>query len=307
MAGRRGVDSGPDHAAPDGGAGRVGPADGVPSGSVRKARGRGQPRARGAARGEGEPPRVRDLPAPRRSEGAIGPLFRRVFAWPYRLALAGLHRAGLRPWQLTVLSLAANAVVGWLVLTGRLFLPGLLLIVAGLLDIFDGGLARLRGEASRAGAFLDSVIDRASDLILLGCLFWALSGRGGRLAPALALSSLVASLLVSHVRAEAEALGLTLTKGIVQRLERYVLLMVGFTAPGALVPVLAVITATGAATVGQRAVTAWRQLGAPAPGPGRQSGSPGPGGEGPRPSHPEGEGSRPRPSHPEAEGPGQKE
>src|SRR5207237_7552131 len=104
------------------------------------------------------------------AKGMTAPLFRIVFAWPYRLGLKGLHAAGFRPWQLTGLSLVANAVIGWLILSGRLFISGLLLIAAGLLDIFDGGLARLRGEESRWGAFLDSVVDRASDIILFGCI-----------------------------------------------------------------------------------------------------------------------------------------
>src|SRR5256712_10170757 len=89
------------------------------------------------AMAKGDPPRVRDLPAPRRSESAIGPLFRTVFKWPYRVGLAGLYRAGLRPWQLTFLSLATNGLIGWLLVTGERFVPGLLLILAGLLDIFD--------------------------------------------------------------------------------------------------------------------------------------------------------------------------
>jgi CDP-diacylglycerol--glycerol-3-phosphate 3-phosphatidyltransferase len=205
-------------------------------------------------------PRVRDLPAPRRSPSAIGPLFRSVFKWPYRVALAGLYRAGLRPWQLTVLSLLANAVIGWLLVTGRFFVSGLLLMVAGVLDILDGGLARLRGEDSRAGAFLDSVVDRVSDLILFGALFWSLAGQGHRLAAAFALSSLIVSLLVSHIRAEGEAMSLSLSEGIFQRLERYVMLMIGLTAPGALVPVLMILTALGGLTIVQRAVSAWRQL-----------------------------------------------
>ena len=235
------------------------------------ASGRDEPaEARGEARGA---PRVRDLPAPRRSQSVIGPLFRSVFKWPYRLGLAGLFRAGLRPWQLTALSLLANAVIGWLIVMGHFFVSGLLLSVAGLLDIFDGGLARLRGEASRAGAFLDSVIDRVSDLILFGCLFWALAGQDRRLAAGLALSSLIVSLLVSHIRAEGEAMGLSLTEGAFQRLERYVMLMIGLTAPGALVPVLIILTALGAFTVLQRAASAWRQLGEPGASEGaRQNG-----------------------------------
>lgn len=211
-------------------------------------------------RGHGNAPRVRDLPAPRRTESAIGPLFRSVFKWPYRVALAGLYRAGFRPWQLTALSLLANALIGWLLVTGRFFIPGLLLMLAGLFDIFDGGLARLRGEASRAGAFLDSVVDRVSDFILFGSLFWALAGQGHRLAAAFALSSLIVSLLVSHIRAEGEAMGLSLTEGVFQRLERYVMLIIGLTAPGALVPVLVILTALGGFTVIQRGASAWRQL-----------------------------------------------
>ena len=207
-----------------------------------------------------DPPRVRDLPAPRRNQSFIGPLFRRVFAWPYRLALAGLYRAGFRGWHLTMLSLATNAAIGWLLISGRFLVSGLLLMVAGLFDIFDGGVARLRGEAGPAGAFLDSVIDRICDVILFGCLFWALAGQGHRVAAALALSSLLLALLVSYIRAEAESVGLTLTEGLMQRLERYVALMIGLTAPGALLPILVVLTGLGGLTALQRAASAWRQL-----------------------------------------------
>jgi CDP-diacylglycerol--glycerol-3-phosphate 3-phosphatidyltransferase len=217
-------------------------------------------RAHRPARHEGDLPHVRDLPKPRESSGAIAPLFRTVFAWPYRIALLGLYRAGLLPWQLTLLSLVTNGVIGWLLVTGRRFLPGVLLLVAGVLDIFDGGLARLRGTAGRAGAFLDSVVDRVSDVILFGCLFWSLAGQGHRLSAALALAGLLVTLTVSHVRAEAEAVGLSLTEGFLQRLERYVLLMIGLTAPGTLLPVLFVLTALGGLTVIQRIGSAWRQL-----------------------------------------------
>jgi CDP-diacylglycerol--glycerol-3-phosphate 3-phosphatidyltransferase len=209
----------------------------------------------------GDAPRMRDLPKPRRSPSFIGPLFRTLFAWPYRFALAGLFRAGLHPWQLTLLSVLATGVGGWLIVTGRFLVAGLMLLVSGLLDVFDGGLARLRGEASRAGAFLDSVSDRVSDVILFGALFWALAGQGHRLSAGLALSALVVSLLVSHLRAEAEALGVSLTEGFVQRLERYVLMMVGLVFPHALLPVLILLNGLGGLTVLQRSYSAWQQLG----------------------------------------------
>jgi CDP-diacylglycerol--glycerol-3-phosphate 3-phosphatidyltransferase len=211
-------------------------------------------------------PKVRDVPAPRRTESAIGPLFRTLFKWPYRIILAGLYRARFRPWHLTALSLLTNIVAGWLLVAGDRFLPGLLLLVAGLFDIFDGGLARLRGEDSRSGAFLDSVLDRVSDIILFGALFWSLAGKGERLAAGLALATLIVSMLVSHIRAEAEALGLSLTEGFMQRLERYVLLMFGLIVPGTLTPVLGILAALGGLTIVQRGALAWKQLGRRTPG-----------------------------------------
>lgn len=182
-----------------------------------------------------------------------------AFTWPYRIALAGLYRAGVRPWHLTVASLATNAIIGWLLLTGRRLVPGLLLMPAGLFDVFDGGVARLRGEEKRSGAFLDAVLDRASDAILFSCLFWSLAGLGRDLEAALALATLVVSLAVSHVRAEAEAVGVRLTEGLFQRLERYVALILGLTIPGALLPVLVLLTALGGVTLAQRTWSALRR------------------------------------------------
>jgi CDP-diacylglycerol--glycerol-3-phosphate 3-phosphatidyltransferase len=210
-------------------------------------------------------PKIRELPGPREQKGLIAPALRVIFAWPYRAILAGLYRAGFRPWQLTIFSLAVNALCGWLIVTGRFLLSGLLLIPAGMLDVFDGALARQRGEASRAGAFLDSVIDRASDVILFGAIFWAFAADGGTLGAALALVSLLVSLSVSYIRAQAESLGLTLTEGLMQRLERYVALMVGLLFPGMLVPVLMLLAVLGGVTMLQRIWSAWRQLPASRP------------------------------------------
>ena len=196
------------------------------------------------------------MPAPREAAGLAAPAMRWAFAWPYRMVLAGVYRAGFRPWHLTVLALATNVWIGVLLLRGDRLVPGLLLIPAGLLDILDGAVARLRGEASRWGAFLDSVLDRVSDVILFGCLYWSLAGQGETLQAGLALATLVIALAVSHIRAEAEAAGVSLSEGFFQRLERYVALMIGLPVPHALLPALVILTALGALTVSQRGFAA---------------------------------------------------
>jgi phosphatidylglycerophosphate synthase len=196
--------------------------------------------------------RIRDMPAPRLAEGVAAKPMRWAFTWPYRVVLAGVYRAGFRPWHLTLLGLVTNVWVGASLLRGQFLLAGLLLIPAGLFDILDGAVARLRDEESRLGAFLDSVLDRIADVILFGCLFWALAGQDLPLEAALSLLTLVTALCVSHVRAEAEAAGAELTEGYFQRLERYVAMMIGLPFPGALLPALAILTVLGAVTLAQR-------------------------------------------------------
>jgi CDP-diacylglycerol---glycerol-3-phosphate 3-phosphatidyltransferase len=87
-----------------------------------------------------------------------------------------------------------------------------------------------------------------------------LAERGDTTYAALALVTLVVSLLVSHIRAEAEAAGLSLTEGVFQRLERFLALMAGLVIPGAMEPVLVVLATLGAVTVLQRLWSAVRQL-----------------------------------------------
>lgn len=200
------------------------------------------------------------MPGPRRGDSVTAPALRWLLQWPYRLALAGLYSLGLRAWHLTTFSIVASAGVGALLFAGLHLAAGFALIGAGVLDIFDGALARLRNEESREGALLDSVVDRVSDTLVYGSLFLSESLRGAEVSAGLALASLAIGLLVSHLRAHAEAAGVTMTEGMFQRPERVALLVVGLVIPGALVPALGLLTAMGAATVVQRLAVAWRRM-----------------------------------------------
>lgn len=205
-----------------------------------------------------EAPNVRDLPPPRRNDSAAGGVMQRIFDLPYRAILSFLIWTRIRPYQLTLLSVGFTGVVGVLIVLDEWLAAGLTLIVASLCDVFDGSVARHRGEVRRSGAFMDSVLDRVADMILFSCLFWSLASAGETLEAALALVTLVVSLSVSYVRAEAEAAGVRLTEGLFQRLERMLAMMVGLLIPGMMLPVLVLLAALGTITLLQRGAAALR-------------------------------------------------
>jgi CDP-diacylglycerol---glycerol-3-phosphate 3-phosphatidyltransferase len=212
-------------------------------------------RSQGAAAPR-EVQRVRDMPAPRRNESAAGGVMGWVFQWPYRGILAFLLWTRVKPWQLTVASPILICLSGVFIITGDWFVAGWVLLAGGLCDVFDGSVARHRGEVKRSGAFMDSLIDRVADAIVFACLFWVFADRGDELEASLALITLIVSLSVSYVRAEAEAAGVRLTEGLFQRLERFLALMIALLIPGMMLPMLILLATLGTLTVLQRAFLA---------------------------------------------------
>jgi CDP-diacylglycerol--glycerol-3-phosphate 3-phosphatidyltransferase len=138
-----------------------------------------------------------------------------------------LIAARVRPNQLTVLGLFSSGVAA----TAFAFdLPrwgGLWLVLAGAFDILDGSLARVSGQESPFGAFLDSVLDRYSDmLVLAGIVF--LFVRVGRLTEGIAaLAALIGTVMVSYTRARAESVGVECRVGLMERGERLLTLIAG--------------------------------------------------------------------------------
>ena len=136
-----------------------------------------------------------------------------------------LARAGVSPNVLTVVGFLAMVGVAWVLALGHQRLAGLLIIFVGLFDALDGALARMTGEASAFGAFLDSTLDRFAEIALyLGLLYLY---RGDTLATVLVYLTITGSLMVSYTRARAEGLGLDCKVGLFTRLERLAVLIVG--------------------------------------------------------------------------------
>jgi phosphatidylinositol phosphate synthase len=168
-----------------------------------------------------------------------------------------LHLAGISADLLTVLGLVASIGTALLIANGNLALAVAGLVLTGLPDILDGSVARHSGTAGVRGAFFDSVCDRVADAVLLGGVAWHLTGKGPE-APVLVLAVVALTMLVSYERAKAEALGLSARGGVMERLERLVLLGAGL-AFDVLIPMLWVMLVLTAITAVHRFVMVWRQ------------------------------------------------
>lgn len=169
-----------------------------------------------------------------------------------------LTRLGLTPNTVTVLGFLLSAAVALVLATGRLTLAGLLLIATLAFDAVDGTMARTQGTTSRFGAFLDSTLDRWTELFLYGALVWHYLQIGQDLYVLLAVAAMSTSVMVSYTRARAEGVGLPCKEGIFTRFERMVVLIVGLlfgVTPWALgiIAVLAGITAVQRIFVTKRA------------------------------------------------------
>jgi CDP-diacylglycerol---glycerol-3-phosphate 3-phosphatidyltransferase len=160
---------------------------------------------------------------------------------------------GISPNGLTLLGLVLNIGAGAIVASGMLLAGGIALLIASAFDMLDGAVARATGKASRFGAFLDSVIDRYCEAVVLIGLIVVLSRAGDTPLVVAATAALVGSLLVSYARARAEGLGLDCEVGLLQRPERVIILAIGLIAADYLLaPVIWTLAVVTNITVVQR-------------------------------------------------------
>jgi CDP-diacylglycerol--glycerol-3-phosphate 3-phosphatidyltransferase len=149
------------------------------------------------------------------------------FRWYYHPIAEFLNRIGIRPNSVTLIGLAGTVGVAILIAFGHMTWAGILLLVMGPVDAMDGALARLRNEASAWGAFVDSVTDRYSELFLfLGFLLYFMLNPNA-LGIVLAYLAAAGSVLVSYVKARADASKLDANVGLLTRVERYIVIIPG--------------------------------------------------------------------------------
>lgn len=142
----------------------------------------------------------------------------------------GLASAGVHPNVLTTVGVTINIGCGVLFGMGEFFWAGVVLIVANIFDMLDGNVARLTGRVTKFGSFLDSSLDRLSDMVaFLGIMVFYAGNtpQHSILNVVLAGTGMIASVMVSYTTARSEGLGVKANVGFLQRPERIVLLIIG--------------------------------------------------------------------------------
>ena len=138
---------------------------------------------------------------------------------------AFLNRLGLMPNTVTLLGLLGTTLGAYFLATGRITLGGLIILVMAPIDALDGTMARLRGMNSDFGAFVDSVTDRYSELVIFGGLLIYFLQQQNVQGAVLAFVAAAGSVLVSYIRARAQSLNMEAKVGVLTRVERYIVLI----------------------------------------------------------------------------------
>jgi archaetidylinositol phosphate synthase len=178
---------------------------------------------------------------------------------PIKPIAASIARSNIDPNSVTLVGMLVSLLAP--LASAYYSFPGLLIIIlaSSMFDALDGEIARISGRSSKAGAFLDSLCDRASDLSYIASFL--LLG----VEPIIVYIAAGASLMVSYIRARAESLGIKISGvGIMERSERILALalitLAGAIDRGVVEPAMAVFTALTMYTVIERAIYVLKSL-----------------------------------------------
>lgn len=149
----------------------------------------------------------------------------------------GLLKIGLTANWVTVIGTLASVIAAiTLIPSGHFFAASITLTAFVLFDTIDGTMARLSPTgANKWGALLDSTLDRVSDGVLLGALFWYLH-KSSQTLEIVVLVNILTGFLISYIKARAESLDLECNGGFAERTERLIITLFSMGLAGLGVP-----------------------------------------------------------------------
>lgn len=173
-----------------------------------------------------------------------------------------LERLGATPLLVSLFGVVFSLYGAYVVSKGSLFTGALWLIVGSIADVLDGDLARRRGQETKFGAFIDSTLDRVSELgLFIGLVVYYITRDVDYniLLIVLVMIAMSSSMLISYTRARLEGLGYTCYVGWFERPERMILLIAGLVLGHHVLTFLLVVLAFGTTfTALQRIIHGYR-------------------------------------------------
>lgn len=170
---------------------------------------------------------TKELQTERKKAGSFfSDAFKKAFRALFMPIVRTLHAAGATPNAITMVSMVFGIITGIEIARNHLLSALIFGCLMGFSDIVDGQLAREYGLTSRFGGILDSTIDRYNEFFIftgLGARFHILGEPYWVLLCAFTFAN---SIIISYVKARAEADGFDCNVGTLQRAER--LTIIGF-------------------------------------------------------------------------------
>ena len=142
-------------------------------------------------------------------------------------AIRRLVVARVNPNWLTILAFVFTFVAALLIVFDRMIVAFGCIVMGGILDFIDGKDAVLTGRATRAGAVLDSCLDRYSDVVLYLALIVYFAARSFPVTAFAAVLAIVGSMMTSYVMALAKSDGVDFRVGVLRRQDRITLISAG--------------------------------------------------------------------------------
>lgn len=170
-----------------------------------------------------------------------------------------LKRLGVSPNLITILGLGITLLSAYLISNGQFMIGGIVLIISSTFDLLDGSLARSLGKVTVFGGVLDSLSDRIGEVAIFCGLLIFYIAEPMKLEIILVFFALSGSLLVSYIRARAQAASIDCEIGIMTRPERLVLISLGLLINQMSI-ILWIIVALTMVTAGQRILHTWKSL-----------------------------------------------
>ncbi|BDB97400.1 archaetidylinositol phosphate synthase [Saccharolobus caldissimus] len=137
---------------------------------------------------------------------------------PIAKFLAKLH---ITPNYITLFGLIFSLLYFFEMMLSNLIFSIIFLIISALMDALDGEVARILNKSSNLGSFLDSTLDRVEDTLYISSFIFI------NFPSVLVVLSVGFSLIISYIRAKADALGLKMEgRGIIERGERIIFVFI---------------------------------------------------------------------------------